>query len=149
MRTENCSSVKAERFIVNQAAAFFTHAALHSPAECETGEDFCRALASAMLLPAKTAEEVAAKRVALMKILPCEEESWAIAQAFDVLLGLCIVAVGRSTMDGSPDLLYAERQMSNFVNAVFTAVNGDEPSWWRDREKQSAPHDWFTGERLA
>ena len=133
-------------FIVEECRELFCRAAAQSYAGCSNSTEFFRELVGIMLSPAKTQEALAARKEKLMRLLPREEESRAVAQGCRILLNLCENVLGRTEMDGSPDLLAAERRMRTFVEAAVFCSDGSLIR--TDPTALDGPRHWQTGEKL-
>lgn len=149
MKSIKALAFSLERHIHHESQELFEHIALHSYLKDADGDAFVKALSAHLLRRPKTEEERAARRIELMKLLPCVEESWASVQTAETLLGLMKNVLGRERLDGSADLLADERALKNFRFAVSVCLNGDEPSWYRSPEKAAQPCDWWTDEPLV
>lgn len=142
-------TARMEHHLHLEAKALMEHIALHSYLPDADADTFVKTLSGLLLRRPQSDDEEAAIRRELMKILPCEEESWACLQAAELILGIMRSVLRREYLDGSCDLLADERALTNFRIAVSICLEGNDPSWYRSPDKAVHPRDWGTEELLA
>lgn len=144
---ENSLKARLASFVLRETESLFDHLATWSVSGCEEGDAFRSALRHLSGMPERTDKDIKAKTAALMRLLPCEEESYAMYESASMIRSVCCL-IGDEVVDGSPDLLLANHDLLLFINAVALCAPNLEPSWAKDREKQERAHHWWTGEAL-
>ena len=92
--------------------------------------DFLEALHEASDMPEDTEEAAEAKREALERVLPCEEESYAASCEADDVRTLLIKVMPKEKVAESDLLSSILSDMNAFVKSYYFMTEGVGPSWW-------------------
>ena len=92
--------------------------------------EFLEAFNEAWAMPEDTEEAKEAKREALERVLPCEEESYAASCEADDIRTLLLMVMPKEKLAESELLGTISRDMENFVRSVYFMMGDVGPSWW-------------------
>ena len=92
--------------------------------------DFLEAFHEASAMPEDTDEAKEAKRNALERVLPCEEEAYAAGCEADDLRTILLGVLPRETVAASERLTAILHDMENLIKGFYFMTEGTGPSWW-------------------
>lgn len=92
--------------------------------------EFLEAFNEAWAMPEDTEEARDAKREALERVLPCEEESYAASCEADDVRTLLIKVMPKEKVAASDLLSSILSDMNAFVKSYYFMTEGVGPSWW-------------------